>query len=70
MTSTETKLISINAALAERAERLRAEEHAIDSCDAPTPGQATASYLTRKAIKAQIRDLETEKHALIQEMPL
>jgi hypothetical protein len=75
MTNTETKLISINAALAGRAERLRI------AADISTRGKAQgATYAERcaanpatievDALRAQIRDLETEKRALLQEMPL
>ncbi len=60
MSNTETKLISINAALAERAERLRFEESAA----------ARSRDLTVGALKSQIRDLETEKHALLQTVAL
>jgi hypothetical protein len=62
MTNIETKLISINAALAERAERLRgfyAGSH-----------MPAAERLIAAGIQDQIRDLETEKHALLQELPL
>lgn len=62
-------LENLNAALAERAERLRAQDeirdYYVDQC--ATGGLATVDREIR-AIKAQIRDLETEKHALLQEM--
>ncbi len=67
MTSTETKLISINAALAERAERLRMIP--VSAIDGYGPG-CNAARSDYHALKAQIRDLETEKHALLQELAL
>ncbi len=122
MTTTKSKLISINAALAERAERLRALELSTAQllmlarlAEAPRGenvpgGQAqsgrdasawhrTLAVLVRlrlatrhfngpgsgwalitpagralladqAALKAQIRDLENEKHDLLQELPL
>lgn len=59
---TESKLISINAVLAERAERLRSTEN--------WRLPAHDIGLEQQAIREQIRDLETEKHALLQELPL
>ncbi len=101
MTANETKLISINAALAERAERLSRVEQSLERRAASVAknegrvakaekavmaavsefGNASAELAlahqlreetdtARDSLKAQIRDLETEKHALLQELPV
>ena len=67
MTNTEEKLISINAALAARAELLAQVESGYLP---PVAFGALTLEFARGAYKAQIRDLETEKHALLQELPL
>lgn len=66
MTNTETKLTSINAALAERAERLRY----VETCGRGAFDAGAYMGWERDALKAQIRDLETEKHALLQTVAL
>lgn len=53
-------LENLNAALAERASRLETMA-LVTSWDAHT-------LLVAKALRAQMRDLETEKHALLQEV--
>jgi hypothetical protein len=70
MSNTETKLISINAALAERAERLREEEAWLSGTTFDQVAARNISHLTLRALKSQIRDLETEKHALLQTVSL
>lgn len=63
----ETRLKQIDLALAERAERLREEEARLAKC---TSRRHADSYNSTWSLKLQIRDLEAEKHALLQELPL
>jgi hypothetical protein len=64
MTHTEEKIISLRAALADREGQLA---HTMTWNCATAPD--TVWHMHRSALKAQIRDLEFELHALLQELP-